>query len=68
MEAERFQLIPQLSTEFLAQNTQEDSVKYDIILSLDSNANAYSKFLSDDGILITRTSQILLDTQKVKSS
>ncbi|WDL70290.1 spermidine synthase [Helicobacter winghamensis] len=66
MEAERFQLIPQLSTEFLAQNTQEDSVKYDIILSLDSNANAYSKFLSDDGILITRTSQILLDTQKVK--
>ncbi|MCI5968878.1 spermidine synthase [Helicobacter sp.] len=66
VESERFQLIPQLSVEFLAQNAQSDSVQYDIILSLDANANAYSKLLSDDGILITRTAQILLDTHKVK--
>ncbi|WP_299548061.1 spermidine synthase [uncultured Helicobacter sp.] len=67
MEAERFQLIPQLSQEFLEQNSQEGSAKYDIILSFDENANAYNKLLQNDGILVTRTAQILLDVKKVKT-
>ncbi|MBX7490720.1 spermidine synthase [Helicobacter turcicus] len=68
MDTERFQLIPQLSEEFLAQNAQEYRVKYDIILLLESNvnANSYAKLLNDDGILIVRTPQILLDVQKVR--
>lgn len=66
MESERFQIIPQLGEEFLAQNTQESSVRYDIIILLGASINSYAKLLSDDGILIMQTTQILLDVQKVK--
>ena len=66
MESERFQLIPRLNEEFLEQNSQENSIKYDIVISLGSDTESFAKLLSDDGILIMQTTQILLDVQKVK--
>ena len=68
MESQRFQLIPQLGDAFLEQNTQESCAKYDVIVLLDTNAsaNAFAKMLENDGILILKSSHILLDTPKVK--
>ncbi|TLD81424.1 spermidine synthase [Helicobacter sp. MIT 11-5569] len=69
MEAERFQLIPQLSEEFLEQNAQEERAKYDIIVlcNSNSNANSYAKLLNDDGILVLKSPHILLETNEVKA-
>ncbi len=66
-DSDRFHLIPQHSAEFLEQNG-DNKVSYDVILQCDSTlAHAFSKLLSAEGILITKSPHLLLDLLGVKS-
>ncbi|WP_297811072.1 spermidine synthase [uncultured Helicobacter sp.] len=68
MESPHFTLIPQQSKEFLAQNAQESKASYDIIVLLDSKQSPqnYQSLLNEDGILMIKSPQILLETLEVK--
>lgn len=67
-QSSHFTLIPQQSKEFLAQNAEGNKVSYDIVVLLDSKQNLqdYQTLLKDDGILMIKSPQILLDTLEVK--
>ncbi|MDY3113954.1 MAG: spermidine synthase, partial [Helicobacter sp.] len=67
MDSNRFKLIPQLDREFLSQNTN-NAAQYDIIICLNKNFSEFKNLLNDNGILITKSPQILLQTSEVKAT
>ena len=66
MQNERFALIPQQKEEFLQQNQSKTNF-YDIIILEDKeDSKAYGGLLSEDGILVVKSSHLLLESAEVK--